>query len=150
MGLKETLQHDLTESMRAKDEIVMSTIRLALTAITNEEVAGKEAKTLSEAEIIQVLSREAKKRRESAEAFEAGGRADRAARERAEGEIIARYLPQQLTAADLDAMIKEAIAETGASGPAGMGQVMKVLAPKIAGRADGGAVSAAVKAALLG
>jgi len=134
--------------MRAKDEIVMATIRLALTAITNEEVAGKEAKTLNEAEIIQVLSREAKKRRESAEAFEAGGRADRAARERAEGEIIARYLPQQLSADELDALIKSAIAETGASGPAGMGQVMKVLAPKIAGRADGGAVSAAVKAAL--
>lgn len=148
MGLKETLQHDLTESMRAKDEIVMATIRLALTAITNEEVAGKEAKTLNEAEIIQVLSREAKKRRESAEAFEAAGRADRAARERAEGEIIARYLPQQLSADELDALIKAAIAETGASGPAGMGQVMKVLAPKIAGRADGGAVSAAVKAAL--
>ena len=148
MGLKETLQHDLTESMRAKDEIVMATIRLALTAITNEEVAGKEAKTLTEAEIIQVLSREAKKRRESAEAFEAGGRADRAARERAEGEIIARYLPQQLSADELNELIKSAIAETGASGPAGMGQVMKVLAPKIAGRADGGAVSAAVKAAL--
>ena len=80
MGLKETLQHDLTESMRAKDEIVMATIRLALTAITNEEVAGKEAKTLNEAEIIQVLSREAKKRRESAEAFDAAGRADDAAR----------------------------------------------------------------------
>jgi uncharacterized protein YqeY len=138
MGLKETLQHDLTES----------TIRLALTAITTEEVAGKEAKTLNEAEIIQVLSREAKKRRESAEAFEAAGRNDRAERERAEGEIIARYLPQQLSVAELDALIKEAIAQTGASGPAGMGQVMKVLAPKIAGRADGGAVSAAVKSAL--
>ena len=148
MTIKETLRADLTEAIRGRNEITSSTIRMVLTAITNEEVAGKEARVLSDDEVIVVLSREAKKRRESAEAFEAAGRADRAERERAEGEIIARYLPQQLSADELDALIKSAIAETGASGPAGMGQVMKVLAPKIAGRADGGAVSAAVKAAL--
>ena len=148
MSIKEQLKTDLNTAIKSRNSVVAETIRMVLTAITNEEVAGKEKKELSDAEIITVLTREAKKRREAAEAFEAGGRADRAARERAEGEIIARYLPQQLSADELNELIKSAIAETGASGPAGMGQVMKVLAPKIAGRADGGAVSAAVKAAL--
>ena len=148
MGLKETLQHDLTESMRAKDEIVMSTIRLALTAITNEEVAGKEAKTLSEAEIIQVLSREAKKRREAAEAFENGGRADRAAAERAEGEVIASYLPEQLSEDEIKKLISETIAAVGAAGPADMGKVMGSLKAKVAGKADGALVSSLVKEAL--
>jgi uncharacterized protein YqeY len=121
---------------------------MVLTAITSEEVAGKTARELSDAEVITVLSREAKKRREAAEAFEAGARPEKAALEKAEGEVIAKYLPAQLSEADLAKLIAEAIAETGASGPAGMGLVMKVLSPKIAGKADGGAVSAAVKAAL--
>ena len=148
MGLKERLQSDLTESIRRRDEITSGTIRMVLTAITMEEVSGKSARQLSDTEIITVLSREAKKRREAAEAFEAGSRLDRAALERSEGEIIAQYLPAQLSEGELLEMINQAIVETGAAGPSGVGLVMKVLAPKIAGKADGGVVSAAVKAAL--
>jgi hypothetical protein len=148
MGLKDSLKHDLTEAMRARDELLLSTIRLCLSAITNEEVSGKEARVLSEAEVIQVLSREAKKRRESAQAFADANRPDRAERENAEGEVISRYLPTPLSEAELSSLIAEAIKETGAAGPAGMGLVMKILSPKIAGRADGAVVSSAVRAAL--
>jgi uncharacterized protein YqeY len=148
MGLKERLKGDLTEAIRARDEVRAGTIRMALTSITNEEVSGKEARVLTDAEIITVLSREAKKRREAAEAYDSAGSKERGDRERAEGLVIAEYLPSQLSESELKEMIKAAIAETGASGPSGMGQVMKVLSPKIAGRADGSKVSAAVKAAL--
>ena len=148
MGLKERLKSDLTEAIRSRDEVRAGTIRMALTSITNEEVSGKEARVLSDAEIITVLSREAKKRREAAEAYESAGSKERADREKEEGKVIAEYLPTQLTDAELQEMITAAITETGASGPSGMGQVMKVLSPKIAGRADGAKVSAAVKAAL--
>lgn len=148
MGLKERLQGDLTEAIRGRDEVTSGTIRMVLTAITNEEVSGKTARQLSDAEIVTVLSREAKKRREAAEAYDLGARLDKAALERSEGEVIAKYLPVQLSDAELQQMIKDAIAETGTVGPAGVGQVMKVLSPKIAGKADGGIVSAAVKAAL--
>ena len=148
MGLKERLKSDLTEAIRARDEVRAGTIRMALTSITNEEVAGKEARTLTDAEIITVLSREAKKRREAAEAYDSAGSKERGDRERAEGLFIAEYLPSQLSESELQEMIKAAIVETGVSGPSGMGQVMKILSPKIAGRADGSKVSAAVKAAL--
>ena len=148
MGLKERLKEDLTASMRSRDEVRTGTIRMVLTAITNEEVAGKEVRILVDAEIITVLSREAKKRREAAEAFDSAGSKDRAELERKEGGIIAEYLPAQLSEAELKEMIAAAISESGATGPAGMGLVMKALSPKIAGRADGSAVSAAVKAAL--
>ncbi len=148
MGLKERLKEDLTASMRSRDEVRTGTIRMGLTAITNEEVAGKEVRILVDAEIITVLSREAKKRREAAEAFDSAGSKDRAELERKEGGIIAEYLPAQLSEAELKEMIAAAISESGATGPAGMGLVMKALSPKIAGRADGAAVSAAVKAAL--
>ena len=147
-GLKERLREDLTASIRARDELTSGTIRMVLTAITMEEVSGKSARELSDAEVITVLSREAKKRREAAEAYDVGERGDKAKLERSEGEVIAKYLPTQLSDAELSQMIKDAIAETGASGPAGMGLVMKVLSPKIAGKADGGVVSAAVKSAL--
>ena len=150
MGLKEILQHDLTEAIRSRDELKSGTIRMVLTAITNEEVSGKEARTLTEPEIITVRSREAKTRREAAEAFAEGGRADRAEREKLEGEFITTYLPAQLTESEIKQLIADAIAETGATGPAGMGQVMKIVSPKIAGKADGGTVSALVKAALTG
>ncbi len=150
MALKEKLQNDLTEAMRARDEVRSSTIRMVLTAIKNEEVSGKEARDLSDAEVITVLSREAKKRREAAEAFEQAGAKDRADNEKAEGVIIAGYLPEQLSEAELKEMIASAIKETGATGPQQMGLVMKSLQPKIAGRADGGTVSALVKAALSG
>ena len=150
MALKEKLQNDLTEAMRARDEVRSSTIRMVLTAIKNEEVSGKEARDLSDAEVITVLSREAKKRREAAEAFDQAGASDRAANEKAEGVIIAEYLPAQLSESEIKEMIAAAITETGATGPQQMGQVMKLIQPKIAGRADGGIVSSLVKAALSG
>ena len=150
MGLKETLQSNLTEAIRSRDEIKSGTIRMVLTAITNEEVSGKEARVLSDAEIITVLSREAKKRREAAEAFADAGRADRAEQEKKEGEIIATYLPAQLSGDEVKKIIADAIAQTGASGPQGMGQVMKLVTPQTAGKADGGLVSGLVKAALTG
>ena len=148
MSIKETLQKNLTEAIRSRDEITSGTIRMVLSAITNEEVAGKEARVLSDDEVITVLSREAKKRREAAEAFDTAGRTDKAALEKSEGEVIAKYLPAQLSEADIAAIIAEAIASTGATGPADMGKVMGAVKPKIAGKADGGVVSALVKAAL--
>ena len=150
MALKEKLQNDLTQSMRDRNEVRSGTIRMVLTAIKNEEVAGKEARELRDAEVITVLSREAKKRREAAEAYEQAGAADRAANEKAEGAIIAEYLPAQLSEQEIKDLIAAAIAETGASGPQQMGLVMKAIQPKTAGRADGGMVSSLVKAALTG
>ena len=148
MGLKEKLQADLTEAIRGRDEVKSGTIRMLLSAITNEEVAGKAAKVLTDAEIITVLSRETKKRREAVEAFTAAKRDDLANKEKAEAAVIAQYLPEQLSEAEIKKMIADTITETNAAGPAGMGLVMKVLQPKIAGKADGGVVSALVKAAL--
>ena len=148
MGLKEKLQSDLTDAIRSKDGVKSGTIRMLLAAITNEEVAGKSAKVLSDAEVITVLSREAKKRREAVEAYTNAKRDDLANKEKEEAAVIALYLPEQLSEADIKKMIADAIAETSASGPAGMGLVMKVLQPKIAGKADGGLVSSLVKAAL--
>ena len=148
MSIKEQLKKDLTEAIRGRDEITSGTIRMVLTAITNEEVAGKEARVLSDEEVITVLSREGKKRREAAEAFENAGRADKAALEKSEGEVIAKYLPAQLSEADIAAIIADAIASTRAQGPGDMGKVMGAVKPKIAGKADGGLVSALVKAAL--
>ena len=148
MGLKETLKSDLTEAIRSSDKVVSGTIRMVLTAITNEEVSGKEARVLSDEEIITVLSREAKKRREAAEEFANAGRTDRAADEKAEGEVIAKYLPAQLSEDDIKKLIADAVASTGAAGPADMGKVMGAIKPKIAGKADGALVSSLVKAAL--
>lgn len=148
MSLKETLQADLNSAIKSRNSVVAETIRMVLTAITNEEVAGKEKKALSDAEIITVLTREAKKRREAAEAFDAGGRADRAATERAEGEVIAGYLPEQLSEDDIKKLIAETIAAVGAAGPSDMGKVMGSLKAKVAGKADGALVSSLVKEAL--
>jgi uncharacterized protein YqeY len=150
MALKEKLQNDLTAAMRARDEVRSATIRMILTAIKNEEVSGKEARDLNDQEVITVLSREAKKRREAADAFEQAGAADRAANEKAEGVIIAEYLPAQLSESEIKDLISAAIKETGATGPQQMGLVMKSIQPKIAGRADGGLVSSLVKDALSG
>jgi len=148
MGLKEKLQSDLTDAIRSKDGVKSGTIRMLLAAITNEEVAGKSAKVLSDAEVITVLSREAKKRREAVGAYTQAKREDLANKEKEEAAVIALYLPEQLSEADIKKLITDAIAETNASGPSGMGLVMKVLQPKIAGKADGGLVSSLVKAAL--
>ena len=148
MGLKEKLQADLTDAIRSRNEVVSGTVRMLLAAITNEEVAGKAAKVLTDAEIITVLSREAKKRREAVEAYTQAKRDDLASKEKAEAAVIANYLPEQLSEDEIKKLIQAAIAETGATGAAGMGLVMKVLQPKIAGKADGGLVSGLVKAAL--
>jgi uncharacterized protein YqeY len=148
MGLKEKLQADLTDAIRSRNEVVSGTVRMLLAAITNEEVAGKSAKVLTDAEIITVLSREAKKRREAVEAYTQAKRDDLASKEKAEAAVISNYLPEQLSEDEIKKLIQAAIAETGASGAAGMGLVMKVLQPKIAGKADGGVVSGLVKAAL--
>ena len=150
MGLKETLKADLTTAMKARDEVASATIRMILTAITNEEVAGKEAKVLTDAEIITVLSREMKKRREAVEAFEAAGRPDKAASEKAEGEVISKYLPAQLSEDEIKKLITDTIAKVGASTPADMGKVMGALKSQVAGKADGALVSSLVKAALAG
>jgi uncharacterized protein YqeY len=146
--LKAQLRSDLTSAMKARDELRSATIRMALTAITNEEVAGEVARELSDDEVLKVLGREAKKRKEAAEAFAGAGRAEQAAREVAEGEVLAAYLPAQLSDEELHALVDAAVAESGAEGPRAMGAVMKVLTPRVAGRADGSRVAAAVKARL--
>src|SRR6201986_2294018 len=143
--LKERLRTDLNDAMRARDQVRLRTLRMALTSITNEEVSGDSARELSDDEVVKVLTREAKKRREAADAFEKAGRAEQAAAERAEGEVLADYLPAQLTDDELAALVDAAIAETGASSMAGMGPVMKLVTPKVAGRADGGRVAAEVR-----
>ncbi|PYC85061.1 glutamyl-tRNA amidotransferase [Streptomyces tateyamensis] len=146
--LKERLRDDLTAAIKGRDELRSSTLRLTLAAVTAAEVAGKEKRELAEEELRQVVQGEAKKRRDAAEAFDAAGRAEQAERERAEGAVLAEYLPQQLSDEELAAIIAAAVAESGASGPQGMGAVMKLVRPKVAGVAEGGRVAAAVKAAL--
>ena len=148
--LKDRLKDDLTTSMKARDALRTSTLRMALTAIGNEEVAGKTARSLSEQEELAVLAREAKKRREAAEGFRSGGATERAELEVAEEAVLATYLPAQLSADELTRLVAEALAESGASGPQAMGAVMKAVGPKVAGRAEGGRVAAAVRAALAG
>ena len=143
--LKERLRADLNAAMRARDQVLMRTLRMALTSITNEEVAGAAARDLTDDEVLRVLTREARKRREAAEAFSAAGRSDQAAAERAEGDVLAGYLPAQLSDDELAALVDAAIAETGASGMAAMGQVMKTVTPRVAGRADGARVAAEVR-----
>lgn len=149
--LKDTLQSDLTASMRARDELRTATLRMVLTAIGTEEVAGKAARSLSAEEELVVLTREGKKRREAAEAFRSGGAEDRAARELAEQEVIAGYLPTQLSDDELTGLVEAAVTKAradGAEGPRAMGAVMKIVGPQVGGRAEGGRVAASVRAAL--
>jgi uncharacterized protein YqeY len=143
--LKDRLRADLNTAMRARDQVRLRTLRMALTSISTEEVAGTSARALSDEEIVKVLTREAKKRREAAEAFGAAGRDEQAAAERAEGEVLADYLPAQLGDEELTTLVSAAIAETGATGMKGMGQVMKVVTPRVAGQADGARVAAEVR-----
>ncbi|HEX4791951.1 MAG TPA: GatB/YqeY domain-containing protein [Actinospica sp.] len=146
--LKAQLRSDLTTAMKARDELRSATLRMALSSITTEEVAGKVARELSDDEVLKVLTREVKKRKEAAEAFAGAGRAEQAAREEAEGQVLTAYLPAQLTDDELQELVVAAVSETGAEGPKAMGAVMKVLTPRVAGRADGSRVAAAVKAEL--
>lgn len=147
-SLKDRLQADLTAAMKARDELTTATLRMVLTAVGTEEVAGKAARTLSDDDVLAVLRREAKKRREAAAAFSTGGRPDRAERELAEERVLAAYLPVQLSDDELAVLVREVVAETGASGPQAMGTVMKAVGPRVAGRAEGGRVAAAVRSAL--
>ncbi|WP_255953331.1 GatB/YqeY domain-containing protein [Streptomyces odontomachi] len=151
--LKSKLQEDLTSAIKGRDELRSATLRLTLSAITKEEVAGKSARELSDDEVLKVITREAKKRREAAEAFAQGGRTQQAERETAEGEVLSEYLPKQLSDDELEQIVAEAVAEAkgaGAEGPRAMGQVMKIVNPKVAGRAEGGRVAALVKKILAG
>jgi uncharacterized protein len=143
--LKEQLRADLTDAMRARDQVRLRTLRMALTSITNEEVSGDSVHELSDEQIVRVLTREAKKRREAADAFAAAGRAEQAEAERAEGDVLAAYLPAQLPDDELTALVAAAIAETGATGMPAMGKVMKVVTPQVEGRAEGGRVAAEVR-----
>ena len=143
--LKQQLRTDLTAAMRARDQVRTRTLRSALTAITTEEVAGHAARELSDDEVLKVLAREAKKRREAAEAFGSAGRADQAAAEQAEGKVLAGYLPAQLGDEELAQLVAGVIAETGASGMSSMGPVMKAVTPQVAGRAEGARVAAEVR-----
>jgi hypothetical protein len=145
--LKDRLRQDLTASMKARDELRSSTLRMVLSAITTAEVAGKEARELSDDDIVGVLSTEAKKRREAATAFADAGRSELADKETAEAAVIAGYLPEQLDAAAIAELVTVAIQQTGAAaeGPRAIGKVMGVLTPQVRGRADGGAVAAEVR-----
>ncbi|MFI8926915.1 GatB/YqeY domain-containing protein [Streptomyces sp. NPDC053474] len=151
--LKSKLQADLNAAIKGRDELRSSTLRMTLAAVTKEEVAGKEKRELSDDEVQKVITREAKKRREAADAFAQGNRPEQAERERAEGEVLAEYLPKQLSDDELERIVAEAVAEAkaaGAEGPRAMGQVMKIVNPKVAGQAEGGRVAAAVKRLLAG
>ncbi|OEU95513.1 GatB/YqeY domain-containing protein [Streptomyces oceani] len=151
--LKSQLRDDLTAAMKARDELRSATLRMTLTAISKEEVAGETARELSDDEVRKLLAREAKKRREAADAFAQADRAEQAERERAEGEVLAAYLPRQLTDAELDELVLAAIQEarqSGAEGPKAMGAVMRIVNPRVAGRAEGGRVAATVKRRLAG
>ncbi len=149
--LKATLHDDLTAATKSGDKVTRETLRMALTAIKNEEVSGKEVRELSDDEVIVVLSKEAKKRRESIEAYTSANRVDLADVESAELAVLEKYLPAQLTEAEIAAIIATAVEAAGAQGLTGMkalGAVVKSVTPQVSGRADGGAVAAAVKSAL--
>jgi hypothetical protein len=145
--LKDRLRADLTTAIKARDELRSSTLRMVLTAITNAEVAGKVSRELTDEDVIGVLSAEAKKRREAAEAFDAAGRIESAAKERAEAGVLADYLPAQLSEDEIVGLITATIAELGVAeeGPRAMGRVMGALQPQVKGRADGSFVAAEVK-----
>ncbi|BEP13200.1 GatB/YqeY domain-containing protein [Acidothermaceae bacterium B102] len=143
--LAETLHDDMIAALRAHDDLVVSTLRMALTAVKTEEVAGKTPRELSDGDVLAVLAKESKKRREAAEMFATGDRAELADKELAEAAILDRYLPAQLTDAELAELVTSTIAETGATGPQGLGLVMKTLTPVVAGRADGKRLSAEVR-----
>jgi len=148
--LKSTLRADLHTSMREHDKVRSETLRMALTAITNEEVSGATARELSDGEVLKVVTKEAKKRREAATAYNEAKRPELAAKEEVELAILEAYLPAQLTDAELQALVAQALKETGATGMQQMGQVMKAATALVSGRAGGERVVAIVKSALAG
>ena len=148
--LKARLESDLREAMKARDELTTSTLRMAIAAVRTAEVSGKQARELSDDEVLSVLTKEAKKRREAATAFSDAGRTDSAAKELAEEEIISRYLPKQLTDEEIASIVAETLSAGGFTGPAQMGPAMKAVQAAIAGRAEGGRVAAEVRRQLAG
>jgi len=147
-SLKDRLQADLVAAIRSRNEVQSATLRLALSAVATEEVAGAQSRQLTDDEVLALLNREAKKRREAIAAFTDAGRSDRAAAEQAELDVLTGYLPAPLTPTELAAIIDTAVAEVAASGVAGgkaMGAVMKRITPQVTGRADGAAVAALVR-----
>ena len=151
-GLKQRLRSDLTAAMKARDKVRSGTLRMVLTAISEAEVSGTESHQLTEQQVLDVVIKEAKKRREAEEAYAAADRPELAAKERAEAGVLADYLPRQLDAEEIAALVSRAIASTGAAelGMKGMGKVMGVLTPQTKGKADGGAVAAEVRRQLAG
>lgn len=145
--LKERLRSDLTNAIKDRDKVRSGTIRMVLTAITEAEVAGSEAIELSDQQVLDVVIREAKKRREAEEAYANAGRTELADKEHAESQVLADYLPEQLTRSEISTIVSEAIASTGAAeiGMKGMGKVMAQVTPQTKGRADGGLVAAEVR-----
>ena len=148
--LKDRLTEDMRHALRARDETTTATLRMALAAVRNAEVAGKAARELSDDEVLAVLTKEAKRRREAAEAYEEGGRPELAAREQAEEEVLARYLPEPLTDAELSELVGQILAEKGLSGMQAMGPAMKAVQAVVAGRAEGALVAAEVRRHLAG
>ncbi len=148
--LKSRLHDDLTAALKARDELRTSTLRMTLAAITMEEVSGKAARELTDDEVLTVVAREAKKRRESAQAFTDAERPELADRERAEEQVLAGYLPRQLDDAELADIVRAAVASAGANGPGAMGAVMKIVKPQVAGLAEGGRVAAEVRRQIAG
>ncbi len=144
-ALKDTLQADLKAAMKSRDEVTLATLRMALTAVRNEEVAGKEARELADDDVLKVLARELKRRRESAEAYDDAHRSELADRERIEATVLARYLPAAMSDEDLTQVVTRVIAEVGASGMADMGKVMKPAQAAVAGTADGKRLSTEVR-----
>ena len=144
-ALKDQLRADLTAAMKARDDVRTRTIRSALTAVSTAEVAGRTSRELSDDEVVTVLAKEAKRRREAADAFTAAGRTEQASAERAEGGILDAYLPDQLGDEEIAALVTAGIEQTGAAGMKAMGQVRKVVTAQTAGRADGGRVAAEVR-----
>lgn len=147
-GLKEQLQANLTAAIKSRDEVTSATLRMVLAAITTEEVSGKQARELSDEDVVTVLGREAKKRREATDAYTDAGRPELAEREQAELAVLVAYLPEQLSAGELSEIVNQAVSQVDATGPAAIGAVMKIVQPQVKGRADGGQVAALVKAAL--
>ncbi|HYP45802.1 MAG TPA: GatB/YqeY domain-containing protein [Propionibacteriaceae bacterium] len=151
-SLKDRLRSDLTTAIKERDKVRSGTIRMVLSAISEAEVAGKSAVELTDAQVLDVVIREAKKRREAEEAFAAAGRPELAERERSEATVLADYLPSQLSADEVAGIVAEAIVSTGAGelGLRGIGKVMGAVTPRTKGRADGGAVAAEVRRQLSG
>lgn len=148
--MKTRLEADMRTALKSQDKVTLGTLRMVLTAVRNEEVSGKEARELTDADIVKVLTKQAKQRREAAEAYDGAGREEQAANERAEEEVINRYLPEPLSETEITELVDKVVAEGGFSGPKDMGKVMKALQPQVAGRADGKTVSGIVKARLAG